>query len=351
LNGDGGDGGFGSGPRQITHERVGGWDEVVIAIRDTLLLGGIAAARVLFVALLSLLAGPWALVVLVPLGAERVALWLAVDDDPELWTRQALAAACVLVFVVLLVVPDAALVWWPWRWQATRASWWGVWWPAWWPRLIPALVLVRTLVVAVLLAAWREVWYLQQRLRREILVPTASGATFVAAELHAIDVPGAHNPYRGPLPEPEPERERGSNRRIPVTGKARAIGGNGTHDAPVIRKRAERPLALDVQYIETAPTYDWLPEFPVAWFVTPSRAEEWAAALLASGGRQVSANAMHPHYASEPRSREVRDWLEARSYCTRVNPRRWVLTDDGVALLRDVAAGHWREWEEAAVEA
>jgi hypothetical protein len=340
-NGDG----WGSGPRQVTTQRIDAWDEIIIAIRDTFLLALITFLGVVLLIPLTIITGPWVLVPYVPISLHHIYSWLY-DDEP--WDRVTLVWCGVFIAALLLVLPDAALVWWPWRWQATRASGWGALWPARWPKAIPAFVFVRLLVSIGGMRGWSKTWLLCQRLMQEIIAHTLNSLAFNAPDPADVEIEGWVNPFRHKVEKP-PDRPRlTTNRRIGIRGgqPLTVIEGNG-HELP-----ADLPFAMDADnYIETHPEVPWLPEFPVGLFVTPTQAEAWATWLLTSGARQVSANAMHPHYASEPKSREVRDWLTDRGYCTQVNPRRWLLTDDGVALLRDVAAGRWREWVEAAVEA
>ena len=358
YSGNGGNGngrsGWGSGPRQVTHQRIDGWDDVVIAIRDTLILVVVSVLGVALLLVLSLLAGPWVLVPLVPGALHQGYLWLY---DAEPWDRVALSAWGVVVAVVLLALPEAALLWWPWRWQATRVSWWGLLWPARWPNAIPAVAFVRFTIAVGLHRGWSEVWYLVQRLRQEIIAPTLSSLAYNAPDPADVEIDGYANPYGRKVEPPKPRPETRPD--IPFRGKARLVpdvlteDGNG-HDEPVTRTFRKSPpptLSATAQSVKMIPDTPTVVDFPVGLFVMPTEAERWAAELLASGSRKVSANAMHPHYCSEPRSREVRDWLEARNYAERANARLWLLTDDGVELLRHVAAGRWREWREEAVEA
>jgi hypothetical protein len=366
------DNGWGSGPRQIAHEKVGGWDDIVVALRDTFVLGVIAALEAAFVLFATLLAGPWSLLALFPLGLERVALWVT-DADEQPWPRQALIGWGLVAALLLLIVPDAALVWWPWRWQATRESWWGLLWPARWPRVVPALVLLRGVILAAVVRAWSEVWYLVQRLRREVLVPTASGAAFESANLSAIDVPGAWNPHVAPVIDvtPTPKRES-DNRALPFSGspRLRAVtaspiraedggpawaSGNGNGHADDIGEtltRAlypDRPPALeaDDRYIETDPPDAPRVDFPARWFVTPTRAEEWAAWVLADADERFSANkAWRSGFAaSHAAGLSLFAWLRERRFARRVSGNGQQLTAAGRWLLSQVAAGRWREWE------
>jgi hypothetical protein len=309
------------------------------------------------------------------MGLERAWFWLCGDSDSE-WHNQTRALWGAVALGLLLLLPDAALFWWPFRWQATRASWWGVLWPAWWPRGIPIVAALRGVVAVGLARGWGEVWYLVQRLRTEVMAPTASGAAYNSADLTDLDIPGVWNPHRYyEEAEPEPEPQPSRNREIPFNGKpkpalafrdatpATVSGGNGHgHSLPLPTPPEYRDAgditAQDVfegweerqaqRYVETYPPDPALVEFPVALFVSETRAEDWAqhtGLRVAAGSRLVSANAMHPHYCSEGNSRKVGEWLEAHGYCHQLPGNKRLLTDDGVALLSEVAEGRWREWQ------
>jgi hypothetical protein len=181
---------------QITTETVGGWAEIRIAIRDTLILAAIAAARTAFVLVVTLLAGPWALIVLAPQALRAIVAWF--EPDWSDWDRYTLAVWGIVPLVALALLPDAALFWWPWRWQVNRATWWGLLWPQSWPAVIPSVVLLRCVLLTAIVKAWAESWYLVTRLRQEIVAPTLSGTTYEQAAPHAIEIPGVHNPHRNP---------------------------------------------------------------------------------------------------------------------------------------------------------
>jgi len=84
-----------------------------------------------------------------------------------------------------------------------RSTWWGLRWPSDFPALMRGVILIRAVFVAALWSAWPQTWYLIQRLRREIMVPTASGIVYESASPADIDVPGAWNPHRAPTAAPQ----------------------------------------------------------------------------------------------------------------------------------------------------
>ena len=189
-------------PGQSTREVVGGWADIRIAIRNTLILGALAGVTAPLLALATLVVGPWSLVVLVPAGIEAVSRWFYVpepDDEPDddgSVTRANKAALGAVVLVVLAVAPEWCLSWWPWGWQVDRSTSWGLLWPPGHPGWIKALLVVRIVPVVAFAMAWPQTWHLAQRLRREIHVPTASGAAYESASLADIDIPGTYNPHR-----------------------------------------------------------------------------------------------------------------------------------------------------------
>jgi len=188
------------GPGQRTTERVGGWDEILIAIRNTIALMIMAGVTAPLVALATLIVGPWALVVLIPAGIEAVARWFEPDIIME---RASKAAWGVTVLVFLALVPERALAWWPWSWQVNRSTSWGLLWPAEFPGLMRAIIALRIVPVIAVARAIPQTWYLAQRLRREIMAPTASGAAYESASLANIDIPNAYNPHRLPGEAPQ----------------------------------------------------------------------------------------------------------------------------------------------------
>ena len=191
-------GAWGSGPRQITSERVGGWSEIVVALRIGAVLAFLAGLVVVLVAASTVIAGPWSLVVLLPAGLVTVARWFEPEWDTH---RYNLAAWGALVVLALAMLPDEAMRWWPWGWQASRASWWGLRWPAAWAHWRGVLV-VRVVLVAAVWRAWGVTWDVSQRLLRELWTPTLSGATYNATDPAAVSIPGVVNPYQPPEPAP-----------------------------------------------------------------------------------------------------------------------------------------------------
>lgn len=360
-NGGNGGGFFRAG--QSTKESVGGWQEVKIAIRDTLILSLVAALHSAFVLPLTLIAGPWSLLVIAPWAVEAAVRWLRDRDDLDRWHNTDRAGIAALVAVALLLVQDAALVWWPWRWQASRESWWGLVWPARVPAVVPVVVLLRVVTLRALVSAWQPVHHLVQRLIGEIRAPTVSGAAFASPNVWDVQIDGWENPHRNPDAIEEEEEPESANRAIRIRGGApfpavTEASGNGQHGHNLpppepLALQADDITAMDAfegwedRYIETEPDDPLLVEFPASLFLAgKTGAAEWADLTLArldAGSRQVSANAMHPHYTSEPKSRELAAWLEDRGYVERIPGNRRLLTDDGADLLEEVAAGRCRE--------
>jgi hypothetical protein len=363
-NGSGNGGGF-FRAGQSTKESVGGWQEIQIAIRDTLILSLVAALHSAFVLPLTLIAGPWALLVVVPWAVEEAVRWLRDRDDLDRWHNTDRAGIAALVAVALLLVQDAALIWWPWRWQASRESWWGVMWPARFPAVVPVVVLLRAVTLRALVSAWAPVHHLVQRLIGEIRVPTLSGAAYASPNVHDVQIDGWDNPHLDPDAIEEQEEPESANRgvpfrtsRTPFPAATEAAGtGQHGHNLPApepLALQADDITAMDAfegweeeRYIETEPDDPLLVEFPASLFLAGKvGAAEWADLTLArldAGSRQVSANAMHPHYTSEPKSRELARWLEDRGYVESIPGNRRLLTDDGADLLEEVAAGRCRE--------
>jgi hypothetical protein len=157
-----------------------------------------AASGAVLLALASLIAGPWSLVVLLPAAIDAVGRWLGADG----LDRAASVWWGVVVAVALIALPEPALIWWPWPWQINRATLWGLLWPHRHPQWIAAACVLRVVLIVAVARAKDAAWYLVQRLRREIIVPTASGAAYNAADLHDVQIPGVANPHRAPGAEP-----------------------------------------------------------------------------------------------------------------------------------------------------
>lgn len=175
------------------------------------------AAEVVYLALwVPALAGPWCLVIYVPLIIERAALaaghWLRVEVEVDRWSLVAIAA---LVIVALVMLPEAALSWWPFRWQIDRASWH-------WLRMHPLWVLLRAVAIVAPLVAWREEAYLTDRQRRETVLPTSSSPAFETAPLHTISAPGLWPLVHDPEAPAEPQAAQ-VVRPVPLRTRAHPV--------------------------------------------------------------------------------------------------------------------------------
>jgi len=130
---------------QVTTERVGGHDAEVSQPRELTWDRMKRRAMEALFALVGvpLLLGPWSLVVYVPLYLERalyaVADWFDIEAHVD---RLSMACLGALVFVALIVAPDAAMVWWPFAWQRSAVTVRGLLWPAFWPRVVPVVLLI-----------------------------------------------------------------------------------------------------------------------------------------------------------------------------------------------------------------
>jgi hypothetical protein len=82
-------------------------------------------------------------------------------------------------------------------------------------------VLIRAVLVVGPWRASREIWYLDQRQRQEIIAPTLSGVAYTSPEAHRVSIPGIHNPHRDPnAPAAPPSEVRAIFRMVDD-------GGNG----------------------------------------------------------------------------------------------------------------------------
>jgi hypothetical protein len=215
---------------QRTSEAVGGSGERGEAIRHTRDLFLRRLLEVAFLALwVPLIAGPWCLAVYVPIAFDRfvnrAGVWLGLAGDrtraEEYVYRASLLCVGIAVALGLLVLPGWALAWWPWRWQASAESWRGLLWPRWWMAAVPSFVLIRAVLVVGPWRASREIWYLDQRQRQEIIAPTLSGVAYTSPEAHRVSIPGIHNPHRDPnAPSAPPSEVRAIFRMVDD-------GGNG----------------------------------------------------------------------------------------------------------------------------
>jgi len=194
------------GAGQRTTEHVGGRDERRELWAHFL---DLCKRRILppfwLVLAVPLLVGPWILAVYVPLaveqGAAHVADWLRLKDAPEP-DRGSLAALGVLVAVVLLFLPDAAIIW-LYPWQRSHAGWLGLRWPVRFAQWIPLMIALRFTLAYAVTRAWRiEEPHITNRQRREEELPTTSGIAFDTTAPHLVDIPGTHNPHRNPEAAP-----------------------------------------------------------------------------------------------------------------------------------------------------
>ena len=344
-------GGLGSGPRPITREKIEHWDETVVALRDTLLLMVVAFLAVVLILPITIITGPWGLVAFIPAGLHAVYLWIY---DDEAWTRETLVIIGFIVAMVLSFAPDAALFWWPWRAQATRAGWWGARWPARWPDAIPGFIFARVLMAVGGAKAWGRVWFFVQRLIQEIIVPRVE----TVAKPENLHIEEYVNPYRPPPEPPKPPRAN-PNRAIPVNGakpesRLRAIitgSKDVERDAPawavgngdgveIHTMRQEDPPGY---YVETHPEDVPLVDFPVGLFRGGGvQAEEWAGWVLSDEDERTSARAAYPVYVTDGSGRELFRWMEAHHLCRQLRGNRRELTRKGRWTLEEVAGGRWR---------
>lgn len=294
---------------QTIKETAGGWQEILIAVRDTLLLAAIAAIHVVSVPVLMWLAGPPSLIVLTPLSIDYVARWFEPHRDPM--NRYSAAAWAAVVAIVLVFVPDVALVWWPWRWQATRESWWGVRQPAFWPQAIPSAIVGRAVAVACILKALPETWYLVQRLRVEVVKPTASHMAYAQADPSGLDIPGVHNFHRNPA-APKPETAKTEVTRA-MFWRPKESSGNG---------------ARIVDCPSDVATYDQLATI---------------ADLVLSGGVQPTRTQMTRRGVfTDPAWRAFQDWAVTQGLMVKTGEAAsapYVMTDDGSAWLTTIRYG------------
>ena len=216
-----------------------------------------------------------------------------------------------------------------------------------------------------------------QRLRQEIIAPTLSSLAYNAPDPADVEIDGYTNPYGRKVEPPTPKRAE-NNSAIPYYGGRRrkaitsqVVGedggpawvashgyGNGRDDeddADIGESltRAlypDQPPALEVEpdaYIQTNPPHVARAEFPVQWFVTPTKAEEWAAWALADPETRASANkAWRKDYAaSHARGLDLFVWLRERHYAREIGGNQQRFTGAGLWLLGEVAAGRWREFD------
>ena len=297
------------GAGQRTSERTGGDTDRVEArrhARDLALRRALSVAWLLLA--LPLLAGPWALCVLVPLAVAKLRRWFEPGRPPP-HPLDLISIGVVVAFALALAAafwPALVASWWPFHWQTDPASWW-------WLRMPTAWLLVRLVVIVAPLAGWRETWYLDQRQRQEIVAPTLSGVAYSSPDPHRVDVPGVWNPYRDPDDEPGPEPTTGDLviRFVPeteapgaqiisrdaVTGEptaARGGNGNGHRSAEMVV-----PLSLIARRGEHRDD-------------TIRHAEALAVGMLADG--KASRSALTGYGLTGTAAREMQAWLVDRGY-------------------------------------
>jgi hypothetical protein len=277
-------------PGQRTSERTGGFDDIRLALYDTAWLLIRRCVEVVFLALyVPVIVGPPILVIYAPLtltaGTRHLARWFTGEErDTDPWSLVAIGA---LALLALLMLPEAALRWWPFRWQVDRASWW-------WLRMHPAWLLVRAVLVVAPWRAWREVWYRDQRQRAEVITPTISGVAYTSPAPHTVEVPGVWNPYQPPQAPTPPADTRGDLvvRYVPAPELV-----DGADDS----SRIEAVLPLSIIARQGEHEADTL-----------RHAEALVDGMLFDG--RASRAALMAYGLSDGGARTLQSWLSARDY-------------------------------------
>lgn len=314
-------GGFGT-RGQVTTERVGGWDEIKIALRNTLILAALQFASIALLGLATLVAGPWSLVVLIPASLSFILRWF---DVIQLSKLQFVGIA-LLVVILLFVVPEAALIWWPWIWQISKASAWGLLLPGASLRFSSALAMLRITLVIGVCRAWREAWYLTQRLRQEIILPTASSITFKQPEIATLHIRNVDNPFSPPEPEPQPATQQhrttvvhaipAPDRQTQQIAHGVLVSGNGTNGL-----------------------HEQIAHWPTEFFHGRTDAEKlhsqvaMARFVLDNPRRNYSRNRCRRYFESNPQARNFFDWMRDQHYAHYINRTTQALTRTGLFLL------------------
>lgn len=257
------------GAGQRTSERTGGDTDRVEArrhARDLALRRALSVAWLLLA--LPLLAGPWALCVLVPLSVAKLRRWFD-PSRPSAHPLDLISIGVVVAFALALAAafwPALVASWWPFHWQTDPVSWW-------WLRMPTAWLLVRLVVIVAPLAGWRETWYLDQRQRQEIVAPTLSGVAYSSPNPHSVDVPGVWNPHRDPDDEPEPDARPARIVPLYTNGKARPVE---MIEAPSGKRVAKNRLLamLEEQGGQVPAGFAWR-----EWKASGWTRDEWTAAL------------------------------------------------------------------------
>lgn len=321
---------------QRTTEAVGGSSERHEALRHVRDLVLRRFAEVAFYALwVPLLAGPWALVVYVPwvFDATMRALGRWLWDEDSGVNRASLLALGVAVALALAVTPDELLVWWPFRWQTQHADWLGL-------RMHPLWLLLRGVLLVAPIAARREVWYLDQRQRIEIIAPTLSGVAYTSPEAHRVTIPGVWNPHRAETELPNPEPPRDELRRVMLLNRGREVELYGDGPAVAVGNGAGDGAALVID----APSGAELVAFPVKLFGRGDQgalnARTWAARVLADESLYSGRAAVKGRLITDWSARKLFDWMQANGYADPPDAmHRRALTGRGRRLLRAVARG------------
>lgn len=321
---------------QRTGQDINETDERKLALRHT---RDLALRRVLEVAFwllwVPLVAGPWALCWYVPWAFDAtmrvLGRWLWGEDSGV--NRASLLALGVAVALALAVTPDELLVWWPFRWQTRHADWLGL-------RMHPLLLLLRGVLLVAPIAAQREVWYLDQRQRIEIIAPTLSGVAYTSPEAHRVTIPGAWNPHRAEAEPPDPELPRDELRRVMLRNRGREVELYGDGPAVAVGNGAGDGAALVID----APSGAELVAFPVKLFgrgdAGAFNAKTWAARVLADESLYSGRAAVKNRLITDWSARKLFDWMQANGYADPPDAmHRRALTGRGRRLLRAVARG------------
>lgn len=309
-------------PGQRSIEFGGGWQEVQIAIRDTLVLMVVELVGVALLVGISLILGPWGLVFMLPAGLLKAIHWLEPDREVSRYT---VAFWGVLVLVTLVSIPDVGMSWWPWLWQNSRADLWGLLRPERYPALIRAWVVVRVSFAVGITLAWRQVYYLTQRLRSEIVWPTRSHITFKQADVEHLNIKGVDNPFTVPEDDEVVEVE---------ADKVTVI-----HDVP---NPGEIQRVGEGVYVGGGNGGRRVEQWPTEWFEgkgTDEKLEQqyrFARFVLKDPETRYSRNRCVRFFESQIRARMFFDWMRERHYATQVNRTTQALTTTGLWVLRHI---------------
>jgi hypothetical protein len=321
---------------QRTVESTGGASERHEALRHVRDLVLRRFAEVVFLAVyVPALVGPWVLAVYVPWAFDAtmhaLGRWLWGEESGV--NRASLLALGVAVALALAVTPDELLLWWPFRWQTHHADWLGL-------RMHPLLLLLRGVLLVAPIAARREVWYLDQRQRIEIIAPTLSGVAYTSPEAHRVAIPGVWNPHRAEAETPNPEPPRDELRRVMLRNRGREVELYGDGPAVAVGNGAGDGTMLELDAATTAE----LVAFPLKLFGRGDQgalnARTWAARVLADESLYSGRAAVKDKLITDWSSRKLFDWMQAGGYADPPDAmHRRALTGRGRRLLRAVARG------------